>query len=161
MIKDSGNRTVFETGAVRDVQSVEKGRCDLLPLEVLGKLMSDHILMCIHEFQKSDNVGHLYDILVQVPVLMNLCDLPTMCLEVAVHMAEGAEKYQERNWELGIPVGRFIDSGVRHYLKWLRGDSDERHDRAFCWNIMCAIWTCANKPELDDYRKEKKYADNH
>lgn len=30
MIKDSGNRTEFETGAVRDIQ-VGKGRMDLLP----------------------------------------------------------------------------------------------------------------------------------
>lgn len=155
MIKDSGNRTVFESGAVRDVQSVEKGRCDLLPLGIVGKLIGDPILLCIHEFQQSDNVGHLYDALAQTPVIMDFGDLSTMSLEVAIHMAEGAAKYSERNWELGIPVGRFIDSGTRHYLKWLRGDTDERHDRAFCWNMLCAIWTCVNKPELDEYRKEK------
>lgn len=31
MIKDSGGRTQFATGAVRDVQQTEKGRFDLLP----------------------------------------------------------------------------------------------------------------------------------
>ena len=55
--------------------------------------------------------------------------------------------------EKGIPLSRFVDSGVRHYLKWLRGDKDEPHDRAFCWNILCCIWTCIHKPELNDYGK--------
>jgi hypothetical protein len=44
----------------------------------------------------------------------------------------------------------FIDSGVRHYLKYLRGDKDEPHDRAFIWNMLGAIWTHENKPELID-----------
>ncbi len=31
MIKDSGDRTKFSTGAVRDMHGEDKGRCDLLP----------------------------------------------------------------------------------------------------------------------------------
>lgn len=31
---------------------------------------------------------------------------------------------------------------------------DEPHDRAFCWNIMCAIWTCKHKPELNEYSSD-------
>ena len=38
MIKDSGNRTEFATGAVRDIQ-VGKGRCDLLPLRDIAILV--------------------------------------------------------------------------------------------------------------------------
>ena len=34
-ILDSGNRTEFSTGAVRDMQD-DKGRCDLLPLDVVA-----------------------------------------------------------------------------------------------------------------------------
>lgn len=37
MIKDSGERTRFETGAVRDMHK-GKGRCDLLPMSVLLRL---------------------------------------------------------------------------------------------------------------------------
>ena len=50
------------------------------------------------------------------------------------------------------PESSYIDSAVRHYLKWLRGDNDERHDRAFVWNIMCLIWThehITDKPATD------------
>ena len=78
-----------------------------------------------------------------------------MLLEVAIHFEEGAKKYGENNWQKGIPVQRYIDSAVRHYLKLLRGDDDEPHNRAFCWNIMCAIWTCKHKPELNDYAEVK------
>ena len=80
-------------------------------------------------------------------------DMPTLILEVAKHFEEGAKKYGEYNWQKGIPTHCYIDSAVRHYLKWLRGDNDEPHDRAFCWNILCCIWTCQNKPELNDYAK--------
>jgi hypothetical protein len=64
-----------------------------------------------------------------------------MSLELAKHFEEGAEKYGEHNWEKGIPIDSFIDSAVRHYLKYLRGDKDEPHDRAFVWNLMCCAWT--------------------
>ena len=37
VIKDSGNRREFETGAVRDIQE-GKGRCDVLPLDVVANL---------------------------------------------------------------------------------------------------------------------------
>ena len=63
-----------------------------------------------------------------------------MLLEVAKHFEEGAKKYGENNWQKGIPPKCYIDSAVRHYLKWLRGDKDEPHDRAFVWNLMCCIW---------------------
>ena len=78
-----------------------------------------------------------------------------MFLEVAKHFEEGCKKYGENNWQKGIPTHCYIDSAVRHYLKYLRGDVDEPHDRAFCWNILCCIWTCMHKPELNDYAKKE------
>ena len=85
-------------------------------------------------------------------------NIHTMILEVAKHFEEGAKKYGDNNWRKGIPVRCYIDSAIRHYLKWLRGDQDEPHDRAFCWNILCAMWTCENKHELNDYRKDDENA---
>ena len=41
-IKDSGERREFESGAVRDIQ-VGKGRCDLLPLDVVGNCMQSNV----------------------------------------------------------------------------------------------------------------------
>lgn len=79
-------------------------------------------------------------------------DLATALLEVSKHFDEGALKYGENNWQKGIPESSYIDSAVRHYLKWLRMDDDEQHDRAFVWNIMCLIWThehITDKPATD------------
>ena len=155
-IKDSGNRTEFDSGAVRDIQE-GKGRCDLLPLDVVAKMCGEDrhnpLLVCIDKFMKESNIHFLYLALdcFGDEVKWNI---PTMILEVAKHFEEGAKKYGERNWQKGIPVRCYIDSGIRHYLKWSRGDNDEPHDRAFVWNMMCAIWTCLNKPELNEYTKD-------
>lgn len=77
-------------------------------------------------------------------------DVYTLMLEVSAHYEVGCHKYGDRNWEKGIPLHCYIDSGVRHYLKYLRGDMDEPHDRAFVWNLMCAIWTHHHIPEMID-----------
>jgi hypothetical protein len=149
MIKDSGNRTTFDSGAVRDIQQ-GKGRCDLLPLVEVSHLLQYNELLHIAKFQGDGNVKHLYDILAGCSIFP---DPYTMILEVAVHFEDGCIKYGERNWEKGIPAQRYIDSAVRHFLKYLRGDDDEPHNRAFIWNILCCIWTCRNKPELNTYNK--------
>ena len=157
MIKDSGNRREFETGAVRDIQE-GKGRCDLLPLGVVGGVMQDPYLKNIDLFQETGSYSFLIDLLKFSDGLYCravFADMHTMFLEVAKHFYEGCRKYGENNWRKGIPAHCYIDSAVRHYLKWLRGDKDEPHDRAFCWNILCCIWTCIHKPELNDYTKEK------
>lgn len=162
-IKDSGTRREFETGAVRDIQE-GKGRCDLLPLDVVAEyfLKGNYApdpkrsenrywtLLNIDNFKRSGVVDYLYS------VIATFCAeaydyTPTMFLEVAKHFEEGAKKYGEYNWQKGIPTHCYIDSAVRHYLKYLRGDTDEPHDRAFVWNILCCIWTCKHKPELNDY----------
>lgn len=85
-------------------------------------------------------------------------DTYTMILEVSKHFEEGCKKYGERNWEKGIPAHCYIDSAIRHYLKYLREDKDERHDRAFVWNLVCLLWTVTRRPEMNDllYQKEKE-----
>ena len=155
MIKDSGTRREFESGAVRDIQE-GKGRCDLMPLSVVANYLNDEIIKLIADFQKSGDVDWLYTALAEV----EWCDPYTIAIEVSKHFEEGAKKYGEHNWQKGIPTHCYIDSAVRHYLKHLRGDTDEPHDRAFVWNILCCIWTCECKPELNDYRKENGNANS-
>lgn len=154
-ILDSGNRREFETGAVRDMQE-GKGRCDLLPLDVIGDLLSNEILYNIDAFQHGGDREYLR---VALEIFTRDCfdrNIYTAILELAKHFENGAKKYGERNWQNGIPVRCYIDSAVRHYLKFLRGDTDEPHDRAFVWNIVCAIWTCEHMPELNEYAREDK-----
>lgn len=104
-IKDSGDRTRFESGAVRDMHE-GKGRMDLLPC--------------------------------------------TAILELAKHCEAGALKYGEHNVDKGIPQHSLIDSGMRHLIKYLRGDDDENHLVAALWNIAWAVEQSVNKPELND-----------
>lgn len=152
MIQDSGDRTLFSTGAVRDIQA-NKGRCDLMPLMVAGIFLhydrnGDFILRCIDSFIRTNNTGCLYDALRH---FSSKCfpDHHTALLEVSVHYEEGAIKYGENNWQKGIPVNCYLNSAIRHYIKYLRSDTDERHDRAFIWNIMCCIWEV-------DYREKNE-----
>lgn len=159
MILDSGERRQFYDAdgnpmAVRDIQE-GKGRCDLLPLDVVATLLlgCGEPIEYIHNFTKSGNCKYLQCVLTQYALLCKW-DIPTMLLEVSKHFEEGCKKYGENNWQKGIPTHCYIDSAVRHYLKWLRGDTDEDHSRAFVWNIICCIWTCIHKPELNDYAKE-------
>lgn len=153
-IKDSGERREFETGAVRDIQE-GKGRCDLMPLDVVGKWLNSDILTVIQDFKTTGDVDFLYGALTYF-VVETSWDDQSMILQTAKHFEAGAVKYGENNWQKGIPVHCYIDSAVRHYLKFLRGDDDEPHDRAFVWNIMCCIWTCVHKPELNDFCEVKE-----
>lgn len=150
-ILDSGDRTQFPSGAVRDMQK-GKGRCDLLPLDVIADLMCSKTLLEIHKFQSSSDI-HCLKAALEYFVECNeeWSDYVDMILDVAKHFEEGAEKYGEDNWKKGLPVKNYISSAVRHFLKWSRSDQDEPHNRAFCWNIICAIWTCENMPELNSY----------
>ena len=143
MIIDSGERRTFETGAVRDIQE-GKGRPTLMPLRVvsrlLGKQTGDYILLSIATFTETGETRYLYAALLKFVTIAFGGEAETMLLEAAVHFEEGAKKYGENNWQLGIPVNCYLDSAIRHYLKYRRGDTDEHHERAFAFNIMCCIW---------------------
>jgi hypothetical protein len=92
VLKDSGARTKFTTGAVRDAQE-GKGRMDLMPVRAL--------------------------------------------IAVSKIFESGAKKYEPNNWRKGIPLSRYMDSGLRHAVKFLRGDKDEDHLSQAIWNFMC------------------------
>ena len=182
-IKDSGNRREFSTGAVRDMAE-GKGRCDLLPLDVIADLFLEskcekyervniilNYLNSALEIWKGELlswdsnrmdcvVDFLYDALKEFLKQSDFADIPTMVLELSVHFEQGANKYTEDNWKRGIPVNCYIDSAIRHYLKWLRGDTDERHDRAFVWNIVCCIWEVEHNGKRNTDKKESTCTDN-
>jgi hypothetical protein len=152
MIKDSGSRREFSTGAVRDIQE-GKGRCDLMPIHVIANLLDnltggDYVLREIATFAKYGKTLNLYYALTGFAEMAFNGSLETMILETSKHYEEGAKKYGENNWQKGLPVNCYLDSAIRHYLKHRRGDKDEPHDRAVVWNIMCCIWEV-------DYRRDR------
>lgn len=152
-IKDSGNRRQFESGAVRDIDT-NKGRCDLLPLTAISELYPDNvkcIFLEIDRFIEGKEFRHL------ICAVALFCKLPgqnksvsEQILDVSIHYRDGCEKYGERNWEKGLPIHSYMDSGIRHLLKYLDGQTDENHGRAFVWNMLCAVWTMQHMPKLFD-----------
>ena len=143
-IKDTGERRYFSSGAVRDITD-GKGRCDLLPLDVIGEVTGDKIFDYINGYIRTGNKMFLIEV-IKIFSESHYKNLSNAMLEVAKHYEAGCIKYGERNWEKGIPLHCFIDSAIRHYFKWLRGDKDEPHDRAFLWNMLGAIWTQHYRP---------------
>lgn len=142
-ILDSGDRREFVTGAVRDMAE-GKGRCDLMPLEQVAELLDDNIVIKpIWLYQVSRCASYI------TAAIRNFCEecgwtLPHAMLELSKHFEQGALKYGERNWEKGLPEYCYIDSAIRHYLKWMDGQTDEPHDRAVIWNLICLWWTHTN-----------------
>ena len=164
-IQDSGDRTKFETGAVRDLRE-GKGRCDLLPLGIIAEFYSgaavdskckdsitSQILKYIYIFMENPaDVAPLKAAVVDFVCVQQNWTFDYALMELSKHYEEGAKKYGERNWEKGIPLHCYIDSALRHYFKYMTGMDDEPHDRAFLWNLFGAMWTVKNKPELIDIK---------
>lgn len=164
-ILDSGNRRKFTSGAVRDIQE-GKGRTDLMPLDTISEVCNQYeklnkltcpfnrsnMFFFINSFIENNSKEDLF-ILINSFIDHAFDNISTALIELSIHYEQGALKYGERNWEKGIPAHCYIDSGIRHGLKYLRGDNDERHDRAFLWNLVGLIWTLDHHPELDDLVK--------
>ncbi len=141
-IKDSGSVRKFETGAQRDAAE-NKGRMDLIPLEVAAKLLGgDKVLYEINSFIQEGDAEHLLKaVQASIQYLPQFKgNIESIILETALLYEAGAKKYGENNWRLGMPLHVYIDSGTRHYLKARRGDADEPHHRGFAWNIMNGYW---------------------
>lgn len=154
MILDSGERTTYETGAVRDIKE-GKGRMDLCPLDVLSFYLDSKFLGHLYNFVRTKEIKHLHLALDQF-LEETKWDKYTAILKVSQHYEEGAKKYGEHNWEKGIPTHSYLDSACRHYIKWCRGDDDEPHDRAVIWNILGLIWTKIHHPECDDIKNPEE-----
>lgn len=175
-IKDSGNRREFSTGAVRDVDE-NKGRCDLLSLDCVGLYFDfiarpewnpfykkadacSSILMCLNDVVRGTDEKAIVKCINRF-VEVAFEDKPGLALmELSKHLSQGASKYGERNFELGIPTHSYVDSCVRHLLKWYDGWDDEPHDRAVLWNLFGLMWTLKNKPEMNDLPWKKEGSEN-
>ena len=186
MLKDSGDRREFESGAVRDM-SEGKGRCDLLPAAALLRIsqyranarrLNDNVSFCsmlddslirlMFYLDGETNHDHLCAAACDLIDAMYMeekksIDIPKYSsypacalLRLSKHYEAGAVKYAPRNWEKGLPISSFIDSGIRHLLKCVDGQTDEDRLVAAAWNIMCAMWMEEKHPELQDIPSRSK-----
>lgn len=56
----------------------------------------------------------------------------------AKHMTLGAKKYSPRNWMKAnseVELARFRESAIRHFIQYMRGDTDEDHFAAVIFNL--------------------------
>ena len=155
-IKDSGKRTVFETGAVREIDDA-KGRCDLAYNRGWFDATGDVFYVYLEDFVRTGDREEIVGAITHAVARCFDGDYNTAYLETSKHYAEGGKKYSDRNMEKGIPWHSMVDSALRHYTKWRRGDDDEPHARAVIWNLLTLLYMVDNKPELNDLPcKEEK-----
>jgi len=154
LLADSGDRTdQAGTGALRD-RPANKGRCDLLPLMTIADFLNvdddyRRVFQCFTDYIYRGDP----DKLIEAARIFSgkVWETPfTAVIEVSKHYQDGAQKYPSRNWEKGLPLSSFIDSGSRHLINYLEGQTNEPHDRACLWNLFGAHWTHCNRPELID-----------
>jgi len=173
-IKDSGHHQQFydKDGnelAVRDMD-LTKPRIVLMPLTEIAGIIDDHVFSIVDEIINTKDVeGKIKATQDVIEVLQRLRGWNNyeMLYEVGQHFTDGCEKYGDNNWTKGMPTLNFINSGLRHYIKWQQfmehakdgemfDPNDERHDRAMLWNFICLKWMLIHKPELDDTDTMKK-----
>jgi hypothetical protein len=64
--------------------------------------------------------------------------------------AEGARKFGANNWENGMPVTDLLNHALAHVYKFLAGDRAEDHLPHAAWNILGAIHSLEQWPELNE-----------
>ena len=153
MIKDSGTRTDFESGAVRDMGK-GKGRFELLPLQELHHVLTATDAVLTHMIFVKTDIEREYtyqvlendvnNVLMYFNAYLTDDDSYNILLKLAVHAEEGAEKYGDLNWQKGIPLMSYFNSAMRHYCKFRAGWNDEPHEIAFIWNLAAMLWTKKN-----------------
>lgn len=68
---------------------------------------------------------------------------------VAATCHEGAEKYDDFNWEKGMPIGDLLNHAIAHAYNYLSGDRSEDHLAHAAWNLLAAIHSEELWPELN------------
>lgn len=71
---------------------------------------------------------------------------------VAEACAEGAEKYDDYNWERGMPASDLLNHALRHIYEFLAGDRSENHLGHAAWNLLGAIHSLEQWPHLNEGR---------
>lgn len=76
-------------------------------------------------------------------------------LRLSKHYEAGLNKYGFRNWAKGLPVSSFMDSALRHLMKYCQGCDDEDHLSAAAFNILSAMEMEEFHPEMCDLEMRK------
>lgn len=83
---------------------------------------------------------------------------PIALRRLAGVLERGSNKYSDRNWEKGIPMGRCMDSALRHLNQYLEGARDEDHLGQAMWNVMVMIHFEETRPDLNDLPQSSAFS---
>lgn len=157
-IKDTGQRTLFDTGAEKDLGG-NRGRYDLLPLETLsliykykGDESKSEFLRYIYESLADKEINNKVTYLIKAlkAFIREILGkgLDKVVPDIAILYEKGAAKYAERDWEKGRPMIVYINSTLRHFFQAINGENDEDHYSAVVWNLLSCIDTIRRLPKL-------------
>ena len=66
---------------------------------------------------------------------------PIFLKRLAIVCEKGGKKYNDRNWEKGMPLMHYMDCAERHENDHKEGKRDEDHIVQAAWNLMCFCHT--------------------
>jgi hypothetical protein len=64
--------------------------------------------------------------------------------------AEGAKKYDDHNWQKGMPFSVLLNHVLGHINNYLRGERDEDHLAHAAWGLYAVMEFEETRPELND-----------
>lgn len=152
-VKSSGEMREFSTGAHRDSNSaIQKGRTDVLPLDVVARVLDNEAIKELWEFVRTFDTDHVIKAIRIIGKSEPKWDnaLGIAMWDASFQYEDGGNKYGFGNWTYGMPVEVLLDSAVRHYLKHLGGMTDEPHHRAVMWNLLNLVWTMEHVPNAKE-----------
>lgn len=88
--------------------------------------------------RSSDAAGTRYDLL-----------SPIGLRRIAETAKEGADKYDDFNWEKGMPIHDLLNHAIKHIYQYLEGDRSEDHLAHAGWGLLAACHSEESWPELN------------
>lgn len=108
-----------------------KEQYELTPLDMIAEMLDDdYILNRLKCYKNTDSRYYLFDAFINFA--KENYENPAECISDL--------SKAENGWEKGMPKWTYLLSAVMHYLKFRLGYTDDRHDRAFLWSIICLVW---------------------
>ena len=128
---------------------MNKGRSGIAVRLISGKSLRSTDESELHRFEsgavRSTDADHArYDL------------IPIAAMEaMATTLKQGAEKYGEHNWKLGIPVSDLWNHLLQHAFKWISGDRSENHIGHLLCNAAFLAHFCADEIAAIHTAKDK------
>ena len=144
---DSGSRSEFVTGAIRDTATGKAQVWLLSPFFLRSMAAWDSRYILFYDVasymidKKKHHLVRLMDDLLQGHTMPKAYGGRDGWERLCNWLEEGRKKYSAWNWARGIPISRSLASLLRHLMAVMRDDHDEDHRAAAMCNVMFILHT--------------------